>query len=505
MGRSSKFSSFNVSWLTILFIQAISMCCCLAQNADTPQRIVGYYLPMEGSGLKLMDVDGSKLTHLMYAFANPYTDGTVTLEGPANLGIGDRLRMAVADQIDDDDKTCSCGGTCLKGQLNQLLKLRKKYPHLKTILSVGGWVFSTNFSQAVQPSNHQRFVKTATDLMIKYGFDGIDLDWEFPGVPREGTQNNPSDWMNFVLLMQEFKKYWAANVPKPEAKELSVCIPATRAASGKVLDDQSLVTMMNTVDFAMLMAYEYHHDAPRTWLGAPLYADSSDSYQESVLNINAGVLTYANTTSKNKILLGIPLYAMGYMRFASQSRPNEAPCFGANMRPNGVVATTQTYKTIIDWTSNKQFGFSAPVVDAKRVVATTCNGTHFYSFDIPQTFKTKSKYALDNGLGGVMLWNLAQDYASSDTNSGLASVSSAFTVNTKTILRPEDICILSNDEFCNWKCASNSRVVTGKVTDGDDKVQSPSNVNKNDAATVSMIASLFVVLFSAVSSMSLFI
>lgn len=69
-----------------------------------------------------------------------------------------------------------------KGGFERITKMRETYPHLKVSLAIGGWnEGSKNYSNLVaEPARRQRFVKSATDFVLKYRFDGLDLDWEYP-------------------------------------------------------------------------------------------------------------------------------------------------------------------------------------------------------------------------------------------------------------------------------------------------------------------------------------
>jgi chitinase len=90
-----------------------------------------------------------------------------------------------------------------------LRELKEKYPHLQTLISVGGWTWSENFSSAASSeASRQKLVKSCIDLYLREYpgvFDGIDVDWEFP-VGGGLQPGRPEDKANYTLLLKEFRR-----------------------------------------------------------------------------------------------------------------------------------------------------------------------------------------------------------------------------------------------------------------------------------------------------------
>ena len=135
--------------------------------APAGTKVVAYYTGWStyARNYQVTDIPAAKVTHLNYAFAN-------VSNGQCVLG----------DSYADTDKFFpgdSWDTGALRGNFNQLIKLKAKYPALKTLISVGGWTWSANFSAAASTdASRKLFATSCADFMQKYGFDGIDIDWE---------------------------------------------------------------------------------------------------------------------------------------------------------------------------------------------------------------------------------------------------------------------------------------------------------------------------------------
>ena len=147
--------------------------CCVAKEAV---QIIGYVFPQDAV-LNPTDIMAEELTRINYAFAN--VKGGQVVEGFSH----DRENFAV-----------------LNG-----LKMRN--PDLKILVSVGGWTWSGAFSDAsLTKESRKTFIESAVAFVAKYNLDGLDIDWEYPGLIGNGNVFCQEDKQNYTALLKELRQ-----------------------------------------------------------------------------------------------------------------------------------------------------------------------------------------------------------------------------------------------------------------------------------------------------------
>ncbi|CAB3372894.1 Hypothetical predicted protein [Cloeon dipterum] len=328
----------------------------------------------------LTDLDPTICTHLVYAFAglnstsseirslDPYRD----LED--NYGLGWYRKLTV---------------------------MKKQYPHLKVTIAIGGWnEGSTNYSRmAEDPQKRQIFIQSVIKFLDKFDFDGLDLDWEFPA----NRGGKPEDKENFVTLVKELR----AAMPN---KLLTAAFGAGETIIKSAYNIRALSTHL---DLMHIMAYDYHG----TWEGktgsnAPLR--TVDSHDPLSISYTIKLLKSLGAPAR-KIVLGVPMYGRTFLLKkpavgedqqvqpfgeATQERGFQGPYtgedgfMGYNEICKEVESPSTTWRLMWDETSKTPYAVS---------------GDKWISYDNERSVAEKAKFAIEEDLGGVMVWSIDTD------------------------------------------------------------------------------------------------
>ncbi|KAJ7636719.1 hypothetical protein FB45DRAFT_1056018 [Roridomyces roridus] len=287
--------------------------------------------------------------------------------------------------------------------ITETTALKSQNPSLKVFLSIGGWTFNNPptagiFSALVaSEANTNVFIKSVLGVMNAYGFDGIDIDWEYPvAEDRGGAKGDKENCVTFIKAVK------TAFIPFDY--ELSFTAPT----SYWYLQNYDLPGMLadGAADWVNVMTYDLHGvwDSPADYIGSivPAHTNLTEIMDAFQLYANVGI-------DPSKMVMGIGFYGRSFELVSDQCTTPGCPFAGAAPAgPCSANAGTLMFTEIEDIISS--VGTNALVFDEEAAVKyLVYNDVDWVSYDDQQTLAMKLQYANSICLIGTMIWSVDQD------------------------------------------------------------------------------------------------
>lgn len=359
--------------------------------AVPPYRIIGYYASwaIYGDGYFVTDIPADLLTHINYAFAFVSDEGEIAL---ADEWADAQYRYP----NDSPDQP-------LLGNFHQLRLLKQAHPHLQTLISIGGWTGSGGFSDVARtPDSREKFARSVAAFVTRYGFDGADIDWEYPtGGGAPGNTERPDDAGNFVLLLEALRAALDERGQRDD-RHYALTIAASASPSANRRLDWSQIHPL--LDWINVMTYDMSGSWSRvTGFNAPLYnssenppeGNSTDSAMRAFLDLGVPA---------DKLVMGVPFYGRGWAGVRDENNGLHQPFNGL---PAGVPEGSFAYHALADGFAGTYQRFWHEAAQVPWLYAAD-TGT-MISYDDPESLGIKASYARESGFGGIMFWELSQD------------------------------------------------------------------------------------------------
>jgi len=378
--REEKPAAIKCGTLLCACLQVLACFCCSSVSCAAPSPgpvIVAYVFPQDHA-LREGEIAARKLTRVNYAFAN-IKDGRI-----------------VNGFVHDDENLAS------------LVELKQQNPSLTVLVSVGGWSWSGAFSDmAVSSQSRALFIASVVEYVRSHQLDGLDIDWEYPGLPGAESHFRAEDKQNFTLLLKDLRARFN-RLEKELHRRLYVTIAT--GASQEFLTHTEMNKVKKYVDTVNLMAYDYYEPDSDATTGhhAPLYTNPADPKR---ISDDRSVREYERAgVPAAKIVLGVPFYphAWGQVPAADHGlfQPGKEVPRGSASLGDGPEAMLK----------NGFIRYWDPIAAAPYLY--NADEQIFVSYDDPESLKLKCKYVLAHRLRGVMFW----DYESDSTGALLDAV-----------------------------------------------------------------------------------
>ncbi len=317
----------------------------LSEKSYSQKVVAGYYPDWKQGAVKIEDLHIEHLTHIIHSFGYPDTDGNIII--PDNF-------------------------------LYPELILKMHNAGKKVLFALGGGGQSGGFSSVVADDEKRDFfINNIIQFCAAYGYDGVDLDWEFP----------------FSLTDKENLNKLVAGI-----KEKNPDLGITMAVSGGNYFSQhtDFTYLEPYVDWFGVMAY----DMKGPWSAtsghhAPLYAPKDEVSADSFVKY----LKNTRGVPPQKIVLGLPFY--GYLFTTS----------GLGSPHSGATALSfiETIKKLTDGWEYKWDNF------AKVPYLQNPGKTQLISYENTESVRLKCDYVNEKDLAGVMIWEISHDFIYGDS------------------------------------------------------------------------------------------
>lgn len=401
------------------------------------KKVVGYF-PNYAIGsdahehFNIADLQWNQLTHIQYAFG-------VVNKDTCELEAGD-----VENDIENhfDDTTFVHDGQVIQmdetlgyyGQFNIMHTLKKMHPNVTVLISTGGWGASEGLWYATQnEASMRKFSASAISFIRKYGFDGIDIDFEFPsetaqsGNYTEFTESIRAGiadrYVQFIKILSED----LAQASKEDGKYY--WLTSAVSASSWVLGGQTNSDFLDYLDFVSIMSYDYHGG----WNNyvenqANLYADPADTETAQVevktLGFDWSYNFYRGKVQSEKILMGVPYYTRGWTNVSGGTNG----LHGSSGTPISNSVDNLNLWCDLDENGNEVAAGANPLWHVMNVMKNNTNyqrywddvgkvphiwnaqNNTFLTFEDTESVQQRINFVNDNNLGGVLIWVMHGDY-----------------------------------------------------------------------------------------------
>lgn len=354
--------------LALAGMLALTACAAPVKPDAASYRLVGYVAGWE----KLPRIDAQKLTALNYAFASIDANGKVALKPEADA------------------------------QLAQLRALKSDNPQLRLLISVGGWGADGFSDAALSDASRATLAQSIAELLARTQADGIDLDWEYPGLPGPGIRYRAEDKRNFTLLLQTLRRRLDCLAVERDRRADPYLITAA-LADREFVAHIELARVGAVLDWVNLMTYDFHGSLTKTsGHHSALHRSATSAADER--SVEAAIAQYlAAGVPAHKLVVGVPFYGKAFLDVQPTNRGLDAPFSGQVP----VYPWPQLVAEFIDRNGFVRYWDGV----AQEPYLWNAQTHVFVSYDDPQSLASKAEYVKAQRLGGIMYWEQSQDPA----------------------------------------------------------------------------------------------
>lgn len=355
-----------------------------ASPASTPV-VMAYYVPERD--YKPDELPVEKLTHIIYSFTN-VIEGEMRFRNPEEA----------------------------KPKLEALVRQKERNPDLKVMIACGGWGADGFSDMALTEAGRAKFIESASVFIENYKLDGMDMDWEYPGISGAGTKAREEDTQNFTALMKGLREM----LDRFDTPKL-----LTFASAGwkRYYDHIELNEVMKYADYTNVMTYDQvsgvskytgHHTPLGEVMSEDINGTPFHAYLDSLYRAGSSKDPNPRSTEKivdflieegvdpKQIVIGGAFYGRVWKGVPPDNN-------GLYQLSGGIHIGWIAYHQIREkYESDSQFQRYWDE-QAKAPFMYNATDSLMVSYDDTVSVRYKTEYAKEKGLGGIMFWELGND------------------------------------------------------------------------------------------------
>jgi len=322
------------------------------------------------------DIDPTLCTHIIFAFVN-LVDGT-HLEPASWNDVG------------------------AKGLYSRTQALKNINPNVKILLAVGGWTVGSDpfIPMISNPNNRRAFVHDVVDYLRSNGFDGLDMDWEFPGARGSEKEHK-------FLFTELLKELQTAFQQETRGREKLLLTMATAGGSYFINKAYETTKVAQHVDYLLLMAYNYHGSWNNfTGHHSGLYPRSDEIGAMKELNQEWTAEWERQGVPRSKLVMGIATYGMSFTLRDENQHGLGAPSNGGGAP--GMYTQESGILSYYEVCENLKGPWNYVWIEEQKSPYAYYKD-QWVGFDDQHSVRYKAEFIRHNGYAGAFIWSLEME------------------------------------------------------------------------------------------------